>query len=152
MPDGDFALNLKHWIPFAGMLCGVLLTAIVVAAIYFIVRMKSRARERLAALAIENNQPDVARELVKRNPRWILWIILGIVALTVLSCVNIGWGYVIIAVVAIVTFHIWYPALAGTGEESKSKETPPSPPGASVPPRNAEGQLPRGPEDNPPPQ
>ncbi len=151
MGDGDVALNLKHWIPLAGMLCGVICMAIAAAAIYFMVRMRSRRRERLAALAIQNNQTDVARELVKGNLRWVLWIVLGIVALVVLDGVREWWGYFIIAVVAISTFHIWYPVLAGNGKESKPRATPPSAPSTSVPPRNTGSQLSQGGEDNPPP-
>ncbi len=128
MPEEEIAGQVAQqiaqhadWIPYAGMLFVLFLVVVIGALIFNVIRMRSQERERIATLAIQHNQPEVARLAVRRSAPWLPWIVLGIVTCVIFA--KIPWyATMIIAIVAIGTFHIWFPLLTGHRDETERKE------------------------------
>ena len=103
---------LSALIPIFGMCFALLLILGLATVLFLMVLTVSRRRERLAMRAIDKGETEVARAIVSRNPQWILWVFLGVVALAVVISLP-WWGNLIVAIVGITTFQVWYPALVG---------------------------------------
>ena len=70
----------------AAVVLAFLLAPIILAFVYAAGR--ARRRDRLIALAMEHNQPDLARDMIARKARiWrvMLWVVLAIAALSMLD-------------------------------------------------------------------
>lgn len=85
IPDLPPGINM---IAMTGQILGVLFLLSIVIGTVILIIYRSRQRERLIAMAMEHNQPEVAREIIGKRGgfgRFLLWIVLIIAALVLLD-------------------------------------------------------------------
>ncbi len=93
IPAGAIAISIVAMLVFLA----------VVIAILWLLGGRARRRERLIELAMKNNQPEIAQQLIEKKSgfwRVVLWIILAVAALNLLSSapmlVFIGAGLILL--------------------------------------------------------
>jgi len=117
---------------FASFICALLMLAVIGALIVLVVRSRAKARERIVTLAIQAGQPEVAKAaLYGRRSHWLLYIVLGIVAIVFVANAPI-WASVLMVALVTVTASAWLPFLTRDKAPRETAQTSTQPP--STPP------------------
>ena len=79
---------------------------IIGTVLIFALRNSAKKREEMMKYAISSNQPEIARTLAEKRSPWLLWIIIGIVAIVLLA--KLPWFVTVaLIVIAAVTYKDW---------------------------------------------
>lgn len=119
-------------IAIVSMVFSLLVVAVIAAAVIYIVRHRSKQRERLAALAIQHGQPEAAVEIAMSRSRWFLWVAGAIIAIVIAANLP-DWGLLIVVALAVVTIKQWYPVIFKNGKDKRAAAAPPPPTGPEGP-------------------
>jgi hypothetical protein len=87
--------------------CAVAITFIVALAL--LIWARGKRRERLVLVAIQSNQPEVAKEIARTRPTVIFWIIGGIVAIVAIQ--TLPWAVTCLIAVLVAVYFLVSPHL-----------------------------------------
>ena len=111
----------ENLIAVFGMLTGIITTAAFFALIYLLIRALSARKERIVTMAIQHNQPEVARAALGRGPSWVLYVVIGLIGIVFVD--KAPWyASLAVGIVAIATAPAWLHYLTGSSEKTGKKK------------------------------